>query len=648
MNSMKETILTRWNDLSVAAKDILRNKELLKLENMPQALDLLSQISLLTSQDLAQKHLIMTYHVSDAIFISMLLQEANPDLSLKLLLPHQVNNDNLDATNIIIAPFSSFLFADTRHESFSLTDFTTVTLDHKIATAFITEQLMANEAHKALLNEQSGTVLLFTDFQTITDSLQPKQAVTPIETLKPKREKISLAKSQDLKKAPKEADEINEIAAEAKDKQQDAKPAKKQVAAKTAAEVTTPVAEKATETATSSVDATSEEKDPAAFIAVVARNVQRQYIRDYIREHNLQHVLIVTHNRQSARLLEKYLYRARIRSRVVHEKIDEDTATSLFDRYNEGQFTAMILMHRVVEDLAAKIQKCDSVIFLDFPTVYSEYANRLEFVQTHFKPQHFISISTENDRAWVQALLEEYPDLDLPLVEVDIKPPKKRPNQPRPQAEKAQAAVTQDNEVANVAEQAPPAPAIEATENNEEESVNNDNPRERRNNRQTQPRQNRNDQRNDRNERNSHNNSNRRDNSQRTNRRRQEPSANHQQPDHGNQEFGDSQSDFFSANQDEIVNHNRLPFGAGSFEANIARENRRRGRDAFNTPGGIGQSTNGNFLQNITQGLNGNGNNNSQPQNRRHNNNNNSNNNNSNNSSNNNNRNRPRKNNRKK
>ena len=92
---MKETILTRWNDLSVAAKEVLQNKEPLKLPNMPQALELLSQVSQLTAQDDTHKSLIITYHVSDAIFIEMLLQTANPDLSLKLLLPHHAETNNI-------------------------------------------------------------------------------------------------------------------------------------------------------------------------------------------------------------------------------------------------------------------------------------------------------------------------------------------------------------------------------------------------------------------------------------------------------------------------------------------------------------------------------------------------------------------------
>ncbi|UNM97358.1 hypothetical protein MMG00_05795 [Ignatzschineria rhizosphaerae] len=621
--------MTRWNDLSVAAKEILRNKEPINFSNTPPALELLSQISQLTSQDTTQKQLIVTYHISDAIFVQMFLQEANPDLTIEAILPHKINTDIALDTNIIIAPFSLFLVNEACHEKMPLTEFDTITFDQKVAPEFLTQYLMDHESYKTLFNEDHKALILFTDFQSITSAISPVEAVNPLETIKPKGAKISLGKSQEK---AKQKENVQEDVTEKTEKELKAlKDSKKKVEATDKKDEEASIKEPAKKATTKKDQNQSiedekaiETADPSAFIAVVARNVQRQYIRDYIREHNLQHVLIVTHNRQSARLLEKYLYRARIRSRVVHEKIDDETATSLFDRYNDGQFTAMILMHRVVEELAAKIQKCDAVIFLDFPTVYSEYAERLNFVQTNFKPQHFISISTENDRAWVQALLEEYPDLNLPIEEIDIKPPKKRDNKPKPKHDKAQTV-----EAENISE-TPDATAVEETSPQESENEKEDNPRDRRNNRRNQGRQNRNDQRNER-------NNDRRDNKPRNNRRRQEQAANSSQNE-GNQEFGDSQSDFFSANQDEIVNHNRLPFEAGSFEANIARENRRRGRDAFNTPGGIGQSTNGNFLQNITQGFNQNGNSNSQPQNRRSNSSNN----------NNNNRNRPRKNNRKK
>ncbi|WP_461750004.1 hypothetical protein [Ignatzschineria sp. LJL83] len=586
---MRETILTRWETLSVTVKEIIRNKEILMHSENPKALEILSQLSQLAVENSEQKSLIVTYHISDAIFMHMLLQQANPELSLELILPHQTLPENLAFNaDITIVPFSMFVLENNRQEADTCSIFSNIILDHNLPTQFLTE-LFKTSIFAPTLQEESETQVLTTSFQELSNKIAPKSELTALETIKPKGEKISLSKVTE-EKPVKASKKITST-----------------VSTKESPEVSLATAKEETKTDVTNISDTNDTitdkndlttVDPATFIAIVARNVQRQYIRDYIREHNLQHVLIVTHNRQSARLLEKYLYRARIRSRVVHEKIDDETATSLFDRYNEGQFTALILMHRVVEDLAEKIQKCDAVIFLDFPTVYSEYANRINFVQNNLKPPHFISIATDNDKAWVQSLVEEYPELDLPLVEIDIKPPKKRPTPKNSPKEQVQA------ETSPVVENTVSETQNSAEEHSSEQDSKNSHHKNRRNPRQARgrnERHERNDQRQDRHR-------NQRDQQPRQQRRRAD--HNNNQQDH---EFGDSQSDFFSMNQDEIVNHNRLPFEAGSFEANIARENRRRGRDSFNTPGGIGQSTNGNFLQNITQGFNNNNGNSQQP-----------------------------------
>lgn len=634
MNSMKETILMRWNELSSVAKALLRNKNTLKLDNAPQALELLSQISLLTSQSLLKKSLIMTYHVSDAIFIQMVLAQANPNLSLNLILSHQKNlQHSFDEADITIMPFSCFSYVQARKTALDLSNINSITLDQAIPTEFLYDLFFIDEANQSLLVPENETSLLTTDFTTLSRAITaslPKEKITdkPLAAKVPKpiREKISLSS----KTAPESIQEIKEVKEKPAAKiaavdevntaktepQRTPKKAKKDTEHRQtlSLEVETETVTTPTESPVTSNEVSSDPSTdkalvaPTAFIGVVPRNLQRQYIRDYIREHGLQHTLVVTHNRQSARLLEKYLYRARIRSRVVHEKIDDETATSLFDRYNSGQFTVLILMHRVVEDLSAKIEKCDSVIFLDFPTVYSEYAERLRFVRENFNPAHFISIANDNDKVWLQALLEEYPDLNLPITEIEITPPKRKNVKPAQETpKKTEAIVTEESASQSQATPESDTPDEAAAK-----------PRERRDTRKTRaPRQERTErpERSDRRERNPRANN---------NPRRRQDTHHASTPEPGNYEAGDSQSDFFSNNQDEIVNRNRLPFESGSFEANIARENRRRGRDSFNTPGGVGQSTSGNFIQNITQGMGPNHNPNSkgdsQSQNRRNNN----------------------------
>lgn len=649
MNSIKETILTRWHELSVALKALLSQKLQLKLNADENALTILSELSQLSGEgDL--KTLIMTNNVSDAILLKNLLEIANPKLSLELILPHRAEPSiNTDEAAITIVPFSLFSLASVRDIALNLQTFNNIILDDAIPVEFLHDLFFANNENSTFLELDNETRLLSAHFAEISNKIAkaiPAQVVTAEPLL---REKITLSThtqesdSQTLPVTTEKKSKTSEKAAKADTKKsavatkETAPTPELELEAESAPNTSTQEQEAQAPTTSAVASAPAPSKtislkdkvqasEPNSFIAMVPRNLQRQYIRDYIREHNLQHILIVTHNRQSARLLEKYLYRARIRSRIVHEKIDDDTANSLFERYNNGQFTALILMHRVVEDLAAKIEKCDAVMFLDFPSVYSEYADKVQFVRNGFNPDHLISIASENDKAWVQALFEEYPTLTMPTIDVDITPPKRRnqennerpadtrkrtktPHQQKRAPETAAAPTPEADQAAPQVEDPTTAPQTAEAANETPSRQTNRNARQDRN-----PRNDRND-RNDRPDRSDRNNRNDKREARPTHNNRRRDPQNH----NTHHEPGDSQSDFFSANQDEIVNQNRLPFESGSFEANIARENRRRGRDYGNTPGGIGQQSTGNFIQNITQGLNPNQNSNPQSQGRRNN-----------------------------
>lgn len=620
---MKETILARWNELSTAMKMLLNQKATFINTEQEPPIDIITQLAKITSEHADYKSLVIAEDVSDAIFLKELLDICNPRLSVQLLLPHHVSEKlHLEKANITITTASLFALAKVRNYPLTLSDLNLVIVEQSLSPEFLYDLFFANNENPAYFADETNSLLLSTDFKAFSHSItkmlpieSTQESVSP--STKVKREKISLKLAKETV-----AESIDEPIASTKatateqtpsQESEDAPVLKKARTTKAAdpQAIATEEAQPAkakTQKITLSIE--SEKVDdtaPSEFIAMVPRNLQRQYIRDYIREHNLQNTLIVTHNRQSARLLEKYLYRARIRSRIVHEKIDDETATSLFDRYNQGQFNVLILMHRVVQDLADKIEKCDAVMFLDFPSVYSEYADRIVFTRQKFTPKHLISIASENDRAWVDALIEEYPDLNLPTLEIDIEPPKRRQNNTADEKQNTPRTPKKNFKERKVASQAQPkdeaqhvqapdniapetqtvAPAETPQTNHDSKQARDRRPARKENTRQSRPPQQR-----DRNESRGRNQRNRND---------QQPSHNHQ-PDH--YETGDSQSDFFSRNQDEIVNQNRLPFGSGSFEANIARENRRRGRDPFGgTPGGLGQSSNGNFIQNLTQGF---------------------------------------------
>ncbi len=664
MDFMKETTLTHWKELSLTTKTLLQEKLALKLIQSPEAFELLAQVSQLIATEQLHKTLLLTLNISDAILIRMLLAEANPELKLHLILADTPDSQiNFNQANITIIPYPLFSLERIRQHSLPLLDLDIIMIDEAIPANFLHDLLFVDELNRSLLTIENESLLLASDFTLITQTLTKNIHSTPMplsqvqETTAEAPQKITLKKNKKVAKT--EANATEAVVIEAKTEVDTPKMKRaKDTAQNTEHSVTADLTQ---DSAPSSDQIKSPQKaeTPALpespFIALVPKNLQRQYIRDYIRTHHLQHLLIVTHNRQSARLLEKYLYRARIRSRVVHEKINEETATSLFERYNKGQFTVFILMHRVIEEFASKIEKCDSVMFLDFPTVYSEYAERFEFIQNHYKPAHFISIATENDKAWIQSFTEEYPQLGLPIIPINIEPPKRR--EPKEDSAKTadhkrekpvkgghkkprntQQAVqkieevdlqtapatdararkevgSQNKEIATSSQSA----STEQTRDNHQNNQDNSNQtlsRERsQKNRKTVKRTRSQADESQDNNGNGSGNADKRQ-TRRSSPQRGQTRSNNPRNDRRNnknhnshQPTGDSQSDFFNVNQDEIVNRNRLPFESGSFEANIARENRRRGRDPFGVPGGIGQSTSGNFIQNITQGYgNGNGN----------------------------------------
>lgn len=663
MDFMKETTLTHWKELSLTTKTLLQEKLALKLIQSPKALELLAQVSQLIATEQLHKTLLLTLNISDAILIRMLLAEANPELKLHLILADTPDSQiSFNQADITIIPYPLFSLERIRQHSLPLLDLDIIMIDEAIPANFLHDLLFVDELNRSLLAIENESLLLASDFTLITQTLTANIHSTPStisqvqETTVEAPQKITLKKNKKVAKTEADVTATEAVSeTETKVNAPKTKRTKGKETEKNSKHSVT--ADLAQDSASSSdqIKSPSKAEIPALpespFIALVPKNLQRQYIRDYIRTHHLQHLLIVTHNRQSARLLEKYLYRARIRSRVVHEKINDETATSLFDRYNKGQFTAFILMHRVIEEFASKIEKCDSVMFLDFPTVYSEYAERFEFIQNHYKPAHFISIATENDKAWIQSFTEEYPQLGLPIIPIDIEPPKRR--EPKDDAEKkanhksekqAKGAQKKPRNSKQTVDQAEKTDHkidhVNDTEigknvspQNEESVITSTSAQQAHNNSQDNPHQTPSRERSQKNRKapkrtrsqadesqeNSNNNDNgnadkrqnRRSSTQRGQARNNNPRNDRRNNKNHNshQSTGDSQSDFFNVNQDEIVNRNRLPFESGSFEANIARENRRRGRDPFGVPGGIGQSTNGNFIQNITQGYgNGNGN----------------------------------------
>lgn len=640
MNSTQETILSRWNTFSVRGKSLLEQKAPLEVEEILPPSVILVQLSRLFTLKLLTSGLIITRSISDTIFLKLFLEALDPKLSVNTLFPKDADKPiNISASDLIIAPYTLFSLDAMRRQPFNPANFDCIIVDQAVPIALIDDLFFLEEQNRSYLIESfenHPSYFLATCFSEISEPILaslPKEKIEKAVNINiinvPNSQVEVVTKAKANNDIDVDIEEIASATAETRPSS-NTKPAakkgvkislsshKKEESKEEVKEVKEEIKEKAKKETQKDAESTASKEQQSAggtFIAMVPRNLQRQYIRDYIREHNLQDVLVITHNRQSARLLEKYLYRARIRSRIVHEKIDDETANSLFDRYHEGQFNTLILMHRVVQDFADKITKCDAVFFLDFPTVYAEYEERLQFVQQKFNPQHFISIASENDQVWVDALFEEYPDLHLPIEMVDIKPPKRqsrgesnRNNNHRENRDGRDQRNRRDHR----ARTSKNNPAPEATEEHEAKVAENrvESQSQTTNNIEENAQENtQSDQNSTREERTPRRGRVKRQErvkrevKPRTARRRRDDRENQATPSAQSAPKGESQSDFFSNNHDEIVNKNRLPFESGSFEANIARENRRRNRDPFGVPGGLGQSSDGNFIQNLTQGL---------------------------------------------
>ncbi len=650
MNSTQETILSRWNTFSVKGKALLEQKAPLEVEEILPPSAILVQLSRLFTLKLLTSSLIITRTISDTIFLKLFLEAIDSKLRVNTLFPKDAEKPiNILASDVIIAPYSLFSLDAMRRQPFNPANFDCIIVDQAVPIDLIDDLFFLEAENRNYLIESfenHPSYFLATCFSEISDpilSALPKESIADEVKInlinEPRTIRTSNIKAtQETPETPKEmpkdlSNDVDEEHLAVAEEQKTTEASTDEISEpKRGAKISLKAQKREAET-TDEEQASTQVEQPDApdaggtFIAMVPRNLQRQYIRDYIREHNLQDVLVITHNRQSARLLEKYLYRARIRSRIVHEKIDDETAKSLFDRYHEGQFNTLILMHRVVQDFADKITQCDAVFFLDFPTVYAEYEERLQFVQQKFNPQHFISIASENDQVWVDALFEEYPDLNLPIEVIDIKAPKRqtrgetgRSHAGHREREQKNQRNRRDNnrsrtvkgDQSNQASQDIKMPKSVSSKDIVAKEAETQNVQSTQNAQNTQSAQDpQNSTRTERTPRRGRVNRQerlKREIKPRATRRRRDNRENQPAPAPQSTPKGESQSDFFSNNHDEIVNKNRLPFESGSFEANIARENRRRNRDPFGVPGGLGQSSDGNFIQNLTQGLSPNSN----------------------------------------
>lgn len=571
MNSSIDSISARWADYSRITKEELLNLSAPE-KSLPvrPSLEVIQEIILLAEHKITDSFLIITRTISEAESLATIIRAMSGKIKVKAVLPHHAPlTVSSKESGISILPFSIFSLLEYR--TFPWESFETIIIEQNLMRQTISALLEINNVKNIILNSQTQS-LIFARFQNLVsvEEHQTPRSIRPLEKFAHKR-------------AAKEILAQHEEAAASR-KKISLKSDKDSSAQKTkAADSKTPSQEESTSN-------TPEEKH---FIAMMPRNYHRQYIRDYIRRFDLKNCLIVAHNRQAARQLENYLYRARIRTKVVHEKLADNAKSALVERFNRQNINVLIVMHRVVEEITPGLDKIDSVFFLDLPSAYVEYAERLTYVKEHFSPEHFISIATENERVWVQSLKDEYIQFSLPIIEID------------PEHESGGASKNARNS--------------SETEGGRESSKTN---RRRSRSRQERP-NNRRTQNRTHSKNRKHSASDRRDGEQKSTEDQQSRDSNNKKQNRSGRKQGrrtqnnetrnhtprkeqnsrpESQADFFESEQTDVVNRNRMPFELGSFEANIAQQNRRRMREVFSNQNRqtSGHGNQGNFVQNIT------------------------------------------------
>lgn len=257
-------------------------------------------------------------------------------------------------------------------------------------------------------------------------------------------------------------------------------------------------------------------------IAILQGNFKRQYIRDSVRSEELTSVVVILKHHQEARQLQSYLYRGRIRAKTIHKRTSDKIREQIIREFNEQKINVLIVVEECAQSLANRLSQVDKLYLYDLPTLYIELKEFLELTATYFSPKEQQSLATENQRVWVESLKEEC-DSDLcTIILKSVEAPKNRRNQQR-NNRKTSGSRTSNN-------------------------------RNRNSDRKSTQRK-RNTSRNRKNDR--------------TN--REEIEAPKRADNEGIPEIS----------QQDIVNENRLPFEANSFEANIAKINRQRVRNVF-------------------------------------------------------------------
>jgi|GEM_PF-3436003 len=569
-----------WEDLSAHVKKIIDTKrvqqEKLIALTIEHTLLFLSSALKTLKEHPEQKALMVTDSVSDAITLRYLIEAMMPSLEIDYLLPHQEIEIKKSVQLLLYPAINAQL---TTHESFDLSAFNCLFFNTFPRLSLSTSKLLSDLHEEKRLGD---FCLVPLNYHTLTET---EEVPVPAK-------KISLNRKETLDAEPVKKEVMDEPASE-KTKISIKSKAKKTLApdvieSKVPDSVVTESNEKAETQKESPKEASAEKTeskkvapkelpaDDSHEVAFVKKNFERQYIRDLIRSESLTRVVVISHSRQHSKQLGNYLYRARIQSRILHERLKEDARENFIERFNHGNIAVLILNQRDINLIEGKVEDVNKVIFYQLPVAYVEFTDRLSDAMDRLTPKTTLSLASENEEVWVTSLKEECPDLKLTITPLSVRkerePRENRDRRERPEQNRAQQRRQSADNQARTESQSENASDTDAQTPTREREQRNNRRRPQQNRGRRQDRNDRNDSQQDRRE-SRDNRDNKRTSRNQTRRPRREQHDYQDEPNFNRIDEGNEQLN--------IVNKNRLPFESGSFEANIAKVNKNRMRQVF-------------------------------------------------------------------
>lgn len=576
-----------WEDLSAHVKKIIDTKrvqqEKLIALTIEHTLLFLSSALKTLKEHPEQKALMVTDSVSDAITLRYLIEAMMPSLEIDYLLPHQEIEIKKSVQLLLYPAINAQL---TTHESFDLSAFNCLFFNTFPRLSLSTSKLLSDLHEEKRL---SDFCLVPLNYHTLTET---EEVPVPAKKISLKRKEPSdttePAKKEVMEESSAEKTKIN-IKSKAK------KTLAPDVIESRVTDHEVADSNKKAETQKESPKEISAEKpegkkiapkelpaDDSHEVAFVKKNFERQYIRDLIRSESLTRVVVISHSRQHSKQLGNYLYRARIQSRILHERLKEDARENFIERFNHGNIAVLILNQRDINLIEGKVEGVNKVIFYQLPVAYVEFTDRLSDAIDRLAPKTTLSLASENEEVWVTSLKEECPDLKLTITPLSARkerePRENRDHRARPEQNRAQQRRQSADNRARTESQSENTQDADAQTPTREREQRDNRRRPQQNRGRRQDRNDRNDQQQDRRE--SRDNRDNRDNRDtkrtsrnQTRRPRREQHDYQDEPNFNRIDEGNEQLN--------IVNKNRLPFESGSFEANIAKVNKNRMRQVF-------------------------------------------------------------------